>query len=149
MPGPFVPNDSLVGPISSEIATLIQAQIPSIDYIYQRLPDRPPGDNSVTLFMVRGKVLGDTNGKVKIRLTFRMNHLFRRVNISDSFARAYTYVMPWLDFLSAWPNQNLNGLAIEVDATDVGITQVPQSGQPAVALVVDFNVLTEFNIPLT
>lgn len=149
MPGPFPPNDNLVGPIAHQLATLIFTQIPSIAHVYEQLPDRPPGDNTIILPMTRGKVIGDTNGKMKVQFTFSMRHLFRRKNMQDNITSAYSYVTPWLNFLSAWPNQNLGGLAIEVSATDIAITQLSESGQAMVALVINFNVLTEFNIPLT
>jgi hypothetical protein len=149
MPGPFAPSDDVVGPIAHAIAILIITQIPSIGTVYEKLPDRPPADNSVILPMTRGKVMDETNGKVKIRLTYSMNHLFRRTSLPDDMLRAYTYVMPWLRFLAAWTNQGLGGLAISVSATDLGITQRVESGQPYLALVVNFDVLTEFNIPLT
>lgn len=148
MPGPYAPDDSLVGPIAHEIAIMVQQQIPSITTVYEKLPDRSPTDNSVILPMIRAKVLGDTNGKMKIRFTFSMRHLFRRKSMPDNIASAYSYLMPWMNFLSAWPNQTLNGLAIEVTATDISITQLMESGQPMVALMVNFDVLTEFNIPL-
>jgi hypothetical protein len=149
MPGPFTPSDSLVGPIVHQIALFIAAQIPSVGHVYEDLPDRAPTDNSVIIPLLRGRVLSDTNGKLKVQLQFSLRHLFRRKNMPDNIATAYTYVVPWLMLLSAWPNQNLNGRAIEVDASDLTITQMSESGQPMVALVVNFYVVTEFNIPLT
>ena len=149
MPGPFNPVDSLVGPIAHQIALFVSAQIPSIQAVYEKLTDRPPGDNTVVVKFTRGKVLGETNGKMKIRLTYTIQHLFRRANLPDSFSRAYTYIMPWMFLLAAWPNQNLAGLAREVNATELAVAQLPYSGTPVVALVVNFDVVTEFNIPLS
>lgn len=149
MPGPYAPNDSLVGPIVHQIALFIAAQIPSVGHVYEDLPDRAPADNSVIIPLLRGRVLSDTNGKLKVQLQFSLRHLFRRKSMPDNIATAYTYVMPWLQMLSAWPNQTLGGLAMEVDASDLAITQMSESGQPMVALVVNFYVVTEFNIPLT
>lgn len=149
MPGPFAPSDSLVGPIVHQIALFVAAQIPSVGHVYEDLPDRPPADNSVIIPLLRGKVQSNTNGKLKLQLQFSLRHLFRRKNMPDNIAMAYTYIMPWLQMLSAWPNQNLNGLAIEVDADTVMVTQMSESGQPMVALVVNLFVVTEFNIPLT
>jgi hypothetical protein len=148
MPGPFAPTDDLVGPIAHAIATLITTQIPSIGTVYEKLPDRPPADNTVILPMTRAKVLTETSGKMRVKFTYSVRHLFRRTNIADDQTRAYTYVLPWLKFLSAWSNQQLGGLAMEVDATDLGITQLVESGQPYLALVVNFDVITEFNIVL-
>jgi hypothetical protein len=148
MPGPFTPADDYVTPIVHEIALLIQAQIPSVTTVYETLPDQPAQDNSVVLPLVGAKVLGDTNGKLKIALNFGMRHVFRRTNISEAISRAYSYVMPWMNFLSAWNNQTLNGLAIEVSAKALQITQHTEAGIPMIALVITFEVLTEFNIPL-
>src|SRR5258708_1138162 len=91
VPGPFSPNDSLVGPVAHAIALLITTQIPSINHIYEKLIDRPPGDNTMVLRFFKGKVLSETNGKTKIRLTYTAQHLFRRAEIDASFSRAYSY----------------------------------------------------------
>jgi len=101
------------------------------------------------LRFTRGRVTDETSGKVRILLTYTMQHLFRRTEVADSLLRAYAYVVPWLLFLAAVPNQALGGLAISITATDLATTQLSVSGQPVVALVVDFNVHTEFNIPQT
>lgn len=150
MPGPFSPSDDIIGPISHQIAILIAAQIPSIATVYERLTDRPPGDNTVTISLLGGRVKEETNGKIRVMYTFTMRHLFRRANIADSTSQAYLYVTPWLKFLAAWPNQSL-GLTFvrEVNPSELRILQIPQSGQPMVALIISFDVLTEFNIPLT
>ena len=65
-----------------------------------------------------------------------------------TLSTAYTYVVPWLNILSAWPNTAMGGLAIVTSPTELQITQMSQSGQPMVVLAVNFDVLTEFNIPL-
>ena len=149
MPGPFVPNDTLVGPVAHQIALFVQAQIPSINTVYEKLTDRPPGDNTVVVKFTRGKVLAETNGKMKMRLTYTIQHLFRRASLPDSFSRAYAYIIPWMFLLAAWPNQNLAGLAREVNATELAVSQLPYSGMPVVGLVVQFDVITEFNISLS
>ncbi len=149
MPGPYSPSDTIIGPIANAIANLITTQIPSIVKVYPTLTDRTPGDNAVVLRFTRGRVTDETSGKVRILLTYTVQHLFRRTEVADSLLRAYAYVVPWLLFLAAVPNQALGGLAISITATDLATTQLSISGQPVVALVVDFNVHTEFNIPQT
>ena len=149
MPGPYSPNDTLVGPIAHQIATLIATQIPSIGTVYERIPDRAPADNSVIVAFDRGHVVDDTNAKVKINLMYTVQHVFRRANLSDSFARAYTYIMPWMRFLAAWPNQTLGGLAIVVNTADVKVQRIPIAGQPEVVISTTIGVLTEFNIDLS
>lgn len=131
-----------------QLATIIQTQIPSIDFVYEKMPDRAPTDNQVLLPMVKAKVVDDTNGKLKVRFTIASQHLFRRTEMDTALTRAYAYVMPWLFMLSAWTNQTLSGLSIAVYMSDLGVTQLVVSGQAYVALVVNFDVLTEFNIVL-
>ena len=149
MPGPFTPADTLIGPIAQALKTEIQMQIPSIAYVYLSIPDRPVMDNSVMLPMTRARVLDDTNGKLKVDLTFSATHVFRRSESADNIARAYTYVMPWLNMLNAWPNQSLGGLAIEVNTSDVKVTKLIESGQVVMALVTTIDVVTEVNIVLS
>lgn len=148
MPGPYAPSDSLIGPIIHELALIIASEIPSIAHVYEEMPDRAPMDNSVLLPMTRIKVLDDTNGKMKILMTIGARHLFRRREFDLAIQQAYSYIMPWLQMLDAWPNQTLGGLVIEVNPHDVQVTKVMESGQVFVALATAFDVLTEFNIPL-
>jgi hypothetical protein len=143
----YAPNDSLIGPIVSAIAANIRAQIPSINYVYEKLPDRSPQDNSVIIPLIRGKVKeAETEGKVSVLLTFGIRHLFRRKEFPDNVAQAQSYLMPWLLMLTAWPNQQLGGLARLTNVTDLTIVQVAESGQPMVALAVNVDILTEFNV---
>lgn len=150
MPGPFTPADTMIGPIVHAIATIIQQQIPSIAKVYEDLPDRAPIDNSVLLPLTNAKVKEETNGKMRVSFTIGARHVFKRKNMPDNVAQAYQYLMPWLQMLAAWPNQNL-GLSYvrSVSATDARVTQLAESGQPMVALAVNFDVLAEFNIPLS
>lgn len=149
MPGPFSPSDTVIGPIVHQLALYIQQQIPSIAQVYEELPDRNPMHNSVILPLGKTKVLSDTNGKLKVSFQINMRHLFRRKEMDANIAEAYTYVMPWLLMLSAWENQTLGGLAMEVNPSDLQVMQASESGQAYVALAVNFDVVTEFNIPLT
>jgi len=148
MPGPFAPSDSLVGPIVSNLTTFINAQIPTVGFIYPTLPDRPPADDAVVLPLMKAAIVTETNGKLKISLSFALRHLFRRTNLADDIARAYTYIVPWLNVLGAWQNQTLSGLAMEVDSKDLVVTQVTMAGQVLVALAINLNVITEINIVL-
>lgn len=149
MPGPYSPSDDFIGPISHQIAITIQAQIPSIGYVFEKPPDRPPQDNEVFIQFVKGQVLSDTNGKMKLKLTYSARHFFRRAEMDTVLGRAYTYVTPWLRMLDAWPNQTLGGLVMETNPTSLSVLQVTESGQVSVALAVAFDTVTEFNISLT
>lgn len=149
MAGPYAPNDTLFGPIIHAIAVILKNGIPSIGYVWEKTPDRAPSDNQVILPILKVHILDDTNGKLKIRITIGARHLFRRTELDAGLSIAYSYIMPWLFLLSAWPDQTLGGLAIDVTPTDVMPAKVMESGQAFVALAVNFDVLTEFNIPLT
>jgi hypothetical protein len=149
VPGPYTPQDTLIGPIIHQIAVTIQTEIPSIEYVWEKTPDRAPSNNQVLLPLLKGKVLSDTNGKMKLLLTIGARHLFRRTELDAGITAVYTYIMPWLMMLDAWPNQTLAGLAMSTTPKDFAVTRMIESGQVFIALAVDFDVLTEFNIPLS
>lgn len=148
MAGPYSPNDSLVGPIIHELAVIIQTGIPSIQTVYEDMPDRAPIDNSVVLPLTDAEPKDETNGKMVVKLVIGGKHLFRRKEMSANIQQAYSYLFPWLQLLSAWPNQDLGGLARSITTTKVRVTQAGEAGTPFLALAVDFTVLTEFNVPL-
>lgn len=149
MAGPYAPSDTVIGPIIHEIAQIIATGIPSIEYVHEKVPDRAPADNHVLLPILKIHKVDDTNGKLKIRITVGARHVFRRMELDAGITRMYTYIMPWLLLISAWPSQTLNGRAIDMDISDVYPTRVMESGQAYIALAVNFDVLTEFNIALT
>jgi len=149
MPGPFSPNDSLIGPIVHQLALFIQAQIPSIAYLYEKLPAKPPQDNSFIIPLLKSKITNETSGKIYLMLTFAVQHIFRRKELDANIASAYSYIVPWLSLLAAWPNQNLGGLTRSVSAKDLLLSQAAASGQAVVALTFHVEIETEFNIPLT
>lgn len=147
MAGPYAPDATMLGNIIHQIAITVQAQIPSISFVYEDYPDRAPGDNTVILPLSKFKVLDDTNGKLKVAFTIAARHLFRRRAMSDNIKQAYTYINPWMLCISAWPNQTLGGYAMEMTIKEGGVQQVAEAGQAMVALVVTFEVVAEFNIP--
>lgn len=149
MPGPYTPDDSLIGPIIHQIALNIQTQIPSIEYVWEEVPDRAPSNNQVLLPVLKVKILGDTNGKLKLLISVGARHVFRRRELDAGISQAYTYIMPWLRMLSAWENDTLGGLSMKVTPTDLVVTRLIEGGQAFIALAVNFDVLTEFNIDLT
>lgn len=149
MPGPFPPNDDVLGPILHQLAMYIAAQIPSIATVFEKVPDRPTQDNTVILPITRAKVVDETNGKVKVLFMIGAKHIFRRREFDSAVTQAYTYITPWLKLLASWNNQTLGGLAIQTSPKDLQVMQFSSAGQPYIALAIDFEVLTEFNIPLT
>ena len=149
MPGPYSPQDNIISPIIHQIALTIQSQIPSIGFVWEKGPSRAPSDNEVLLQFVKGQVMSDTNGKMKLKLTISARHVFRPTEREQVLIRAYSYVYPWLAMLDAWPNQTLGGNAMETNPTSLSVLSVTESGQVFIALAVAFDVLTEFNISLT
>ena len=149
MAGPYAPDDTLVGPIIHQIAQVIRMSIPSIEYVWEQVPDRAPSDNQVLLPLVKIKQVDDTNGKLKVLISVGARHVFRRRELDAGITQAYSYIMPWLRMLSAWTNDTLGGLSIKVTTTDLAVTRVIESGQVFIALATNFDVLTEFNIDLT
>jgi hypothetical protein len=149
MAGPYAPGDTLVGPIIHQIAQIIRTEIPSIENVYEAVPDRAPSDNQVLLPLIKIKPLDDTNGKLKVLISIGARHVFRRRELDAGITQVYTYIMPWLRMLSAWNNDTLGGLSIKVTTTDLAVTRIIESGQVYIALAVNFDVLTEFNIDLT
>jgi hypothetical protein len=101
------------------------------------------------LLFVRGKLLHDYSGIEQWELNYTAMHTFRRRGMQPTLQAAYQYVTPWMYLLAAWPNQKLGGLAEAVNATQLTILQRVESGQPMVVLAVNFNVITNFAIPLT
>lgn len=144
----YTPADDRIGPIIHEIATIIQAQIPSIATVYERMPDRQPIDNSVVIPLSKARVKDNTNGKLQVNYTFGVKHLFKRKQMADNILQAYSYVTPWLMMLSSWTNSDLGGLSRDINISDLQVIQVTESGQVMIALAVTFDVCTEYNIPL-
>lgn len=149
MPGPYTPSDSLIGPIIHQIAQTIRNEIPSIEHVFEQVPDRAPSDNQVLLPLLKIKVLDDTNGKLKILVSIGARHVFRRRELDAGISQVYTYIMPWLRMLSAWPNDTQGGLAMKTTPTDLAVTRIIEAGQVYIALAVNFDVVTEFNIDIT
>ena len=143
----FEPDDTLVGPIIHELAAVISDQIGGIGRIYELPPDGPPEDNSIQ-FPFQMVVEDETVGKLKVMLTFDIHHNFRRTRFSEDYARAQTYVIPWVLCLATWENQTLNGLAYCLHPGKVSVIQMVTSQTPYVSVVSRLVVETELNIPV-
>ncbi len=145
--GSIAPNDSLVTPIADALGVVAQ-QIQGIGTVYTDPPDRPLEDNSVLILLNEWEVLGDTNGKLKVNLVFEVAHCFRRTTLSYALTKAYAYVMPWFTVLTAWSNNELGGLAIDMSLlTHRGTVKgFKWAGTDYIAVSNLVAVLTEFNI---
>ncbi|GCE45182.1 hypothetical protein EI42_03156 [Thermosporothrix hazakensis] len=144
---PFLPGDALVGPIIRQIAAIIRQQVAGVSIVYETPPDAPPEHNGVLLALSGFRIISDTNGKLLVSVRVGVRHMIRRASFDENIAEAYAYIMPYLQAFSAWRNQTLNGLARQVTPTHGGVTQLVASGQTFVCLIVNLDVLTEFNIP--
>lgn len=145
----FTPSDSLIGPIVSQIAQIIETQIAGVDRVYPNIPDGPPEDNSVIIPLSNFEILDETNGRLSVRLTFGVRHLIRRKEMGESVTACYSYLMPYFQCFSAWKNQDLGGTARLMTVKNGGITQFIESGQVYLALIINLQVLTEFTIPVS
>jgi hypothetical protein len=148
VPGPFVPTDTLVGPIIHQLA-LVSQQIQGMGRTYEVPPEGLPEDNSVLFPLKKFRVLDDTNAKLKVELDFSIYHLFRRDRMEDTYPRIQPFLTAWWFALADWQNLTLGGLAILTTIKDGSIGNVMWGDQPYLAVITNITVLTEFNIPLT
>lgn len=143
----YAPQDPMIGPIIHAIANIIRNQIPSVGYVYEQAPDGPPEDNTALIPLTQYKIMDDTNGKLAVKLTFGIRHFIRRGPYPDNILTAYSYFMPYMQAFAAWNNQTLNGLVRSISPSNGGVAQFVEAGQVFVVLVINLEVLTEFNIP--
>jgi hypothetical protein len=144
----YTPADLLVGPIIQGLHNIVQNQISGVTVLYTTEPDGPFEDNSVFIPEPTWKVQGDTNGKLYLTVEFGLRHIVQRSLLEDSFPAVRAYLHPYLMALATWANQDLGGTAITVNILKGGIGQWVHAGVPHVALLLNIEVLTEFNIPV-
>ncbi len=147
MPTVYQPNDSIISPVVAAIATIIQTQVAGVSYVYQQPPDGPPENGTVVIPLSAYKILDDTNGRLKIKLTFGVKHFVVRGSYPENVLGAYAYFVPYAQAFAQWSNQSLGGLCQSLTLTNGGVTQYVQAGQVFVCLVVNLDVFLEFTIP--
>ena len=145
----YTPSDTLVTPVATALAAILTGEI-GVTRVYTEMPDGPPENNSAVIPPPSFKLIDDTNGKLRIKLTFPIKHLIRRAKLADSLNAAQQYYLPYLQAFSAWHNQQLyNGsvpLSREVTPTTGGIVQLVESGQVFIAMTVNIDVVVDLNI---
>lgn len=141
----MTPDDTIVGPIVDGLI-VVGKQIDGIGRFYKEPPEGSPEDNSVVFPLTKFSVEGDTNGRMFLKLTFEISHLFRRARLNETYSRIIPFVPAWLDRLSAWPNQTLGGAAEEVSVESGRIDSLTWGSQQFLALTLTVTVLTEFAI---
>ena len=147
MPTVYQPNDTIISPIIAAIATIVKTQVAGVTVVYEQPPDGPPEDGSVALPLAGYKIIGDTNGKLSIKLTIAIKHFVVRGSYPENILAAYSYVVPYFQAFAQWSNQGLGGLCQNISLSNGGPTQYVYAGQVFVALVVNLDVFLEFNIP--
>jgi hypothetical protein len=141
----MTPMDDIIGPIVEALAEEISS-IVGIGRLYTELPDGPPENNSVLFPLTGAKLEGDTNGKVYVRLTFSIRYVVRRGKFIDSIKQCYFMFSAFAKVLSSIPNQTLGGDSIMVTPKNFSINQTYDAAQAFVMLVMNVEVLTEFNL---
>jgi hypothetical protein len=140
-------EDTVIGPIVDQLHRIIHGDV-GVERIYDTDPDSQPEHGSAIIPAPLFEILSDTNGKLYLKLKFQIRHVSRRTVLAQNLKYLYTYVMPYLQALAAWPNNELGGEAIQVNIIKGGIGQLPVNGQVHLALYLNIEVLTEFNIDL-
>jgi hypothetical protein len=143
----YCPDATLIQQVITALADIARQQLSGISYVYEQPPDGPPDDMSVLIPLNSYKVLGDTNAKLYISMVFGIRLMLRRGVFSENITTAYSYVRPFLQAYSAWGNQTLGGLAQGVAPKSGGVSQMIEAGQPFVAMIINVEVLLEYNIP--
>lgn len=145
MAGNVTPSDTLVGPIVEQLA-LVAQQINGIgpEQCYIKPPDGPPEDNSV-LFPCKAWAFSDmSNGRLRVRLTFDILHVFSRRMLDEALPDIQAYIPAWWAVLGDWNNQTLGGTVRSLDLKSGEITTLRYGGETLLALRHEVTVLTEF-----
>jgi len=141
----MTPVDDIIGPVIEALAAELSS-IVGVGRMYLEPPDGPPEDNSVLFPLSHFKFEGDTNGKIYVRLGFRITYVVRRSKFPDNIQQCYLMFSSFSKILSSLQNQDLGNLSITVTPKDGSVGQFGQSMQAFVVLILNTEVLTEFNI---
>ena len=149
MPGIYAPADTLISPIITELATILDQQIGGVNRIYNLPPAGPPDDMSVIILLNHGKNSTATIGRLRQTLTFVVMQFMRFNDLSAAYTTAYSYIPSYLQAFEAWGAQRLNNKSIEVNVRDYGVAQRPYAGQPYLILGFTIDVVAEIPTPTT
>ena len=145
----FSPQDVWIGPIITEFYNIINTQVQPTR-IYTVEPDGDLEDNSALIPEPTWEIKGDTNAKLYLSIHFGIRHVITRSpDTEDSFPAARKWLYPYVMALSTWANQSMGGAAIQIDIKKGGLGQWPHAGIIYTALLLQIDVLTEFNIALS
>ncbi len=148
-PGSIPTADSLVLPLQQQLAVVAQ-QIEGItpDLCVITPTDYAPFDQAVIFPLRSWDIKAVTNGRVRMTLRFEVLHCFRRDPLEVTLSRLQPFVVPWLTVLTAWSNQDLGGLAIDMEwAGSPGKPVMLQWGDGTYLCISNtVDVLTEFSI---
>lgn len=145
--GSIPQQDTLVAPLIAALVVVAQ-QIQGVGNCYPTVPDAAPEDGSV-LFAPKSVQVDDdsTNAQLVLRIEIEVLHLWRRRRLQDNLALVLAALPAWLTVLTAWGNQQLGGLAQNVNLTRMQIMPYTHAQQDYLALVntLDLRVLQSIN----
>ena len=141
------PSDTILGPLQQQLS-LVAQQIQGIDpNLCYTTPPKSSIEDGAVLFPCKGwGVDSMTNGRLRLKFTFHILHMFRMRPIDEVIPDIQTWVPAWLTVLSDWNNQTLGGHAISFDFTSGEITQVRFNNTDYFALKHVVTVLTQFSV---
>ena len=146
----FSPQDIWIGPIITQFNSIITNQVSGVARIYTVEPDGDLEDNAAIIPEPTWEIKGNTNAKLYLCIHFGIRHVISRgPDTEDSFPAARAFLYPYVMALSTWANQSLSGDAIQVDIKKGGLGQFAHAGIVYTALLLQVDVLTEFNIALS
>ena len=118
------------------------------DLVFADEPDDAPPDGSILILMRQFDILANTNGKLRLKLTFAILYVLDPSVNRQTRPTLNSYVLPFLLAYEAWFNQALNGDYFAIDTQKGGVGRITYANQAYDALTTFVSVDTEFNIPL-
>lgn len=143
----YQPDPTFVTDIIAALAEIARTQVAGINTIWEQPPDGSPEDGDLIFPSPAFAIKGNTNGKLYLSLKFSMRYVIRRGDLSADMLQAYSYITPFLLAYSAWGNQQLGGLCQEINVNTGGVTQSIFSGINMICLLINLEVLLDYNIP--
>ena len=144
----FAPTQDIEN-IQGDLKTIAVANLAwDANLVFSDEPDEPPPDGSILILLRQFDVLANTNGKLRLKLTFGILYLLDPTVNRNTRATLNSYVLPFMLAYEDWANQNLNGDYYEINVEKGGVGRLTYSNQAYDALTTFVSVDTEFNIPL-
>lgn len=143
----MIPIDDILGPVASEIGSIIQNNVSDIDRVYTFIPDGPPETNAIVILFTTFEIMDDTNGKLYQKLNYNIRYVTRRKEIDEATKDCYSMYSGLMKTFASWSNQTLGGLCNHTTIRNGAISQIIASGQVFMSLIINLQVYVEMNIP--